>query len=163
MRVAMLAFIVLSMSTTAARMPQGVPVYTAAQAEAGGVAIAQNSFGDCRACHTSTLTGRTGAGGELPPIASLSDDYQKLVTGNGGRVPPLVGAEFVSRWSRRSTKQLVEEFDKRFSPPLSVDTRLGIIAYMLQASGAPAGADPLTPATNVPITSLFDGDEATHK
>jgi hypothetical protein len=163
MRVAMLAVIVVSASTTAARMSPGARVYTLAQAEAGRVAIAQNSFGDCRACHTSTLTGRTGAAGELPSIASLSEDYQKLVNGNGGRVPPLVGAEFVSRWSRRSTKRLVEEFDKRFSPPLSVDTRLAIIAYMLQASGAPAGADPLTPTTDVPITSVFTGDEATHK
>jgi len=163
MRIVTIMMIAAVLTTASARNPDIAAVYTVKQAEAGRMALQQNSFGDCRACHTSTLTGRTGAAGELPPLATLSDDYQKLVTGNGGRVPPLVGAEFVSRWSRRSTKQLIEEFDKRFSPPLSVGTRLEIIAYMLQASGAPAGTEPLTPTTDVPLASVFAGHEASQK
>jgi len=159
MRVVMLAMLAAGVSTLAARTTEVAAVYSAAQAEAGKTAIGQNAFGDCRACHTTALTGRTGADGELPSLASLPEDYRKLVTGNGGRVPPLVGPEFVSRWSRRTTKQLVTEFEERFAKPLSVDTRLEIIAYMLQASGAPAGSTPLTPATDVSIGSLFQRDE----
>lgn len=168
MRVGTLAIIAVGVSTVAARTPAArtpdvAAVYTAAQADAGKTAIQQNAFGDCRACHTTALTGRTGAGGELPTLASLPEDYRKLVTGNGGRVPPLVGPEFVSRWSNRSTRHLVAEFTERFSPPLSVDTRLEIIAYMLQASGAPAGADPLTSATDVSIASLFEPRASSQK
>ena len=160
MRVVTIVTIAAAMTTVAARTLDVPPVYTVTQAEAGRKAISQNSFGACTDCHTSSLTGRTGTAGELPSLASLSEDYQKLVNGNGGRVPPLVGPEFVSRWSRRSTKQLIAEFEERFSPPLSGDTRLEIIAYMLQASGAPAGAEPLTPTTDVSIASLFPGHES---
>ena len=155
MRIVAIVIIGASVSALAARQPAPAAVYTARQAEAGSVAIQRNAFGDCSSCHTVSLTGRTGAEAELPPLASLPPDYQKLVAGNGGRVPPLVGTGFVSRWSGRSTKQLVEEFDKRFSPPLTSDTRLEIIAYMLKASGATVGAEPLTAMTDVPIASLF--------
>src|SRR5450631_1378248 len=47
-------------------------VFTSAQAEAGRTAY-ENT---CGKCHTSTLLGRKGEKGELPPVSSLSAAYQ---------------------------------------------------------------------------------------
>src|SRR4051812_33721992 len=110
--ICLLAFVVaLALSGSAAEPPTA---YTAAQAAAGKAEIQQNSFGACTDCHTNALTGRKGDAGELPALTSLTADYQALIKGNGGRVPPLAGAEFVTRWARRSTKDLTAEFLDRF-------------------------------------------------
>jgi hypothetical protein len=129
-------------------------VFTAEQATAGKIEIQKNSFGACTDCHATGLTGRTGDPRELPPLASLSDDYQKLIKGNGGIVPPLVGADFVAKWGRRTTQDLLKEFDDRFRS-LTLDTRLNLIAYILQRNGAKPGTRPLTSATDVTIADLL--------
>ena len=91
--------------TVSARQAAGPPaVFTAAQADAGERDVRTNTFGVCTDCHGTTLAGRTGAPGELPPVSSLPADFQQLIEGNGGQVPSLVGAAFVARWARRSTK-----------------------------------------------------------
>jgi len=133
-------------------------VFTAAQADAGRIAIQQNSFGACTDCHGTSLTGRTGDPAERPLLASLPADYQKLIQGNGGRVPAFVGPSFTARWGTRSTKALIDEFEKRFAPPasrLSAETRLELIAYILQANGAEPGTQPLTMSTDAEIRALF--------
>jgi hypothetical protein len=75
-------------------------------------------------------------------------------SGNGGWVPGFVGPEFLTRWASRTTKDFSEELAKRFSPPsgqLSEETRLNILAYILQANGALPGTEPLTMATDVSL------------
>ncbi len=151
MRIASLLVIIVA---AAAQAPDRPAVFTAEQAETGQVDIQKNSFGACTDCHTSNLTGRTGDAGELPPISSLPQDYQQLISGNGGSVPALVGPKFIARWAGRSTKDLTKEFEERFVPPLTEQTRLNMIAYLLQASGAQAGMRPLTMDTNVKIRTL---------
>jgi hypothetical protein len=42
----------------------------------------------------------------------------------------------------------------RFAPPLNEETRLNIIAYLLQSSGALPGTEPLTMTTDVEIGRL---------
>jgi cytochrome c553 len=128
-------------------------VFTAAQAEAGRREVQTNTFGKCTDCHGATLTGRTGAPGERPPVSSLPADYQQLIAGNGGRVPSLVGSTFIARWARRSTKDLTREFEGRFGT-LSEATRLNVIAYFLRESGAQPGPEPLTTTTDVTIGAL---------
>lgn len=127
-------------------------VYTSEQAEAGRLALKTNSFGACTDCHTSALTGRNGDPGELPSVSSLSQDYQKTIAPYR-KIPALVGPEFRSRWATRTTKDLSREFRERFGN-LSEETRLNLIAYILQANGALPGAQPLTMATDVPIRNL---------
>jgi hypothetical protein len=129
-------------------------VFTAEQAAAGKIEIAKNSFGACTDCHATGLTGRTGDPRELPPLGSLSADYQKLIKGNGGIVPPFVGADFVAKWGRRTTQDLLKEFDDRFRS-LTLDTRLNLIAYILQRNGAQPGPRPLTAETDVPIAQVL--------
>ena len=70
-----------------------------------------------------------------------------------GKVPALVGPEFLKRWSTRTTKDLSKEFQDRFGV-LSEETRLNLIAYILQSNGALAGMRPLTMATDVQIRNL---------
>src|SRR5262245_40099012 len=90
--------------------PDRSAVYTAAQAAAGRIEIQKNSFGACTDCHATALGGRTGAAGEVPLFSSLPEDYQRLIQGNGGRVPDLVGPAFRTRWAGRTTKDLIAEF-----------------------------------------------------
>ena len=145
-------------SALVGQAPDRPVAYAAEQAAAGRIEIEKNSFGACTDCHTKTLAGRNGDAAELPPISSLPADYQKLISGNGGKVPDLVGPKFMTRWSGRRTKDLIAEFQVRFAPPasrLSEETRLNLIAYILQANGALPGAQPLTMATDVEIRTLF--------
>ena len=73
-----------SVCTLSGQRADRVAVFTAEQAASGKIEIRKNAFGACTDCHTTALTGRQGAPGELPPLDSLSADYQKLVTSNGG-------------------------------------------------------------------------------
>src|SRR5438046_263135 len=86
---------------SAGQRTERVAVFTAEQAASGKIEMQKNAFGACTDCHTTALTGRKGAPGELPPLDSLSEDYQKLVRNNGGIVPPFLGAEFVQKWAPR--------------------------------------------------------------
>ena len=134
-------------------------VFTAEQAATGKLEIEKNSFGDCTSCHTRSLRGRTGdEPNEVPGLTSLPLDYQKLIQGNGGQVPAFVGPKFIARWGKRSTKDLTANFLERFGPQsgrLTEDTRLNIIAYILQANGAMPGKQPLTMSTDVEIGTLM--------
>jgi hypothetical protein len=144
-------------STLLVRAQDRPAVFTAEQAAAGRIEVEKNSFGDCTACHTTALTGRHGDPSELPPLSSLKESDRQLILGNGGNVPPLAGPGFIIRWGRRSTKDLNREFEERFAPPsgrLTPETRLDLIAFFLQSSGAVAGSDSLTLTTDVEIRTL---------
>src|SRR4030095_10081629 len=99
-----------SLSTHAGQTAASQSVFSAKQAETGRMEIQKNSFGACTDCHTSTLSGRVGNSDAVPPLNTLTEDYQKLIRGNGGKVPALVGPSFRTRWVARSTKDLSHEF-----------------------------------------------------
>ena len=86
---------------------------------------------------------------------SLSADTQKMIHDNyGGKVPALAGPKFITRWSARTTKDLTADFKRRFASTLSEETRLDIVAYLLELNGASPGAEPLTMATSVEIGAI---------
>jgi hypothetical protein len=158
-----LAVVFVGVSTTRAGQQADRPaVYTPEQAEAGRLALKTNSFGACTDCHSAALTGRNGDVGELPSVSSLSEDYQKTINTYGGKIPALVGPEFRKRWAARTTKDLTWEFQGRFGG-LSEETRLNLIAYILQGNGALPGKQPLTVATDVPIRNLAPIDALNQK
>jgi alcohol dehydrogenase (cytochrome c) len=106
-------------------------VYSAAQAAAGRMAYADS----CASCHMTDLGGRNEA-------------------------PPLAGANFMTTWGARSTKDLRDYMASTMPPggaTLSDDTYSAIAAFVLQANGAPAGAQALSTATAVPINSVATG------
>lgn len=99
-------------------------VYTAEQARRGQAAYT----GPCDRCHGYKLDG-------------ASDDPDMLPA------PPVAGAKFLRRWNGRSLAALFEYL--RVTMPsnnpgyLSDREVADIVAYMLAASGTPAGADAL--------------------
>jgi alcohol dehydrogenase (cytochrome c) len=106
-------------------------VYSAAQADAGR-AVYQTS---CASCHMADLAGRNEA-------------------------PQLAGNNFMNTWRSRSTRDLFEFIQSTMPPTgetLSGDQYLAVTAFILQANGAPAGTQPLTPTTAMPIGTVASG------
>jgi cytochrome c len=136
--------------------PEPPAIFTAAQAEAGRIAY-ENT---CGKCHTPSMLGRKGDPGELPPIASLSADYQKFI-GSRGTVPPLAGPVFLSRWGSKTAAQVIARFQVTAGDPffkfegMDDQTTVNIAAYALQVSGAKAGTRPLTKTTDVVVSSVI--------
>ncbi len=135
------------------QQPTPSPVFTPVQAEAGRIAY-ENT---CGKCHTPGLLGRNGDPGELPPISSLSEAYQKFI-GPRGWVPPLAGPVFMSRWGSKTAAQLIARFQETipYFPPegMNDETTVNITAYVLQVNGAKAGSRPLTRTTEATVRSI---------
>jgi hypothetical protein len=138
-----------------AQQPEAPAVFTAEQAKAGRIAYERT----CGQCHTPTLTGRKSDPGELPPISSLSESWQKFI-GPRGLVSPLVGKVFIERWGHKTAGQLVDRFQETVDDPylkfdgLSEEDTVNITAYVLQVNGAKAGNTPLTRATSALVSSV---------
>ncbi len=107
-------------------------VYTAAQAAAGRTTY-QTS---CASCHTDTLIGRNEA-------------------------PALAGANFMTQWGARTTKDLYDYIHAVMPPgnggTLGEEAYLNVTAYLLQSNGAPPGTQTLTPDTAPAIRSIATG------
>jgi alcohol dehydrogenase (cytochrome c) len=66
----------------------------------------------------------------------------------------------MTTWRGRTTRDLFEQIQTTMPPEvprLPAETYLAITAYLLQANGAPAGAQPLVPATAVAIGAVATG------
>ena len=111
-----------------------VSVYTAAQAAAGQASYQAN----CASCHQPTLVGQNEA-------------------------PPLAGANFMTTWRGRTTKDLIEYMAATMPPgrpSLAEDEYVNIGAFILQYNGATAGAQALTVAIAPPIGTIATGERA---
>src|SRR5712692_851030 len=95
-----------------AQQPASSGAFTSAQAEAGRLTYERT----CGKCHTSTLMGRKGDPGELPPLSSLSASYQKFI-GPRGFVAPLTGKVFIDRWGGKTAAQLIARFQETVDDP----------------------------------------------
>lgn len=105
-------------STVAGKAASGkAPHFTAQQAAAGKTAYNAN----CAVCHGSTLM-------------------------NGTFATPLAGAYFKNKWSGKTLQEFVEK--SKAMPPnapakLPEETLAGIVAYVLETNGVPAGGQRL--------------------
>ena len=74
--------------------------------------------------------------------------------------PPLTGADFMTAWSTRQARELLE-FIQGAMPPagarLPADQYLAITACILQANGGRAGAQPLAATAATPIGVIATG------
>jgi alcohol dehydrogenase (cytochrome c) len=107
------------------------PVFTAAQAAAGRTAYQAN----CSSCHLPDLGGRNEA-------------------------PPLAGANFMSTWGTRTTRDLFDYMSATMPPTgstLGADDYAAIVSFVLQSNGAAAGTQAFTPTTAVAIASVATG------
>jgi len=123
------ALAALGVAIAAAQQPAKTGLFTAEQAAAGR-ALYQSA---CSACHLPDLKGSNEA-------------------------PQLAGGNFVTTWRGRTTSDLFKRIHDTMplgSPgSLSEQEALSLVAYVLQANGALAGTQALTPATSVPIGSI---------
>lgn len=110
----------------------GEGLYTAAQAEAGRAVYER----ECAVCHQSNLQGSFEA-------------------------PQLAGESFLRFWGALTPRDLFERTRASMPPDrqgaLGDQAYLDVVAYLLQANGAPAGNAPLTAAAAAPIGSVAAG------
>ena len=107
------------------------PVFTAAQAAAGGEAYQAR----CAGCHMADLGGR-------------------------GEASPLAGPDFMTVWRARSTRELYDYIRTSMPPDgatLGADVYLSLTAFIVQSNGAVPGATPLAATTSVSIGSVATG------
>ena len=115
-----------------AGQPARIGIHTATQAENGRAVYTRS----CAICHRTDLQGNFEA-------------------------PPLAGPNFLNYWRDRTPGELLERI--RVSMPPDRPGRLGdqayldIVAYLLQANGAPAGDQALAATTAVPIGTVATG------
>ena len=106
-------------------------VYTAAQAQAGQAAYAQQ----CAGCHGNDFRG-------------------------SGDAPAVVGPDFRAKWGPRATNELFTYLVQTMPPTnpgaLGEEGTLNVTAYLLQINGAPAGQQPLTPRVETPLIRIDD-------
>lgn len=131
---AVLAIVAGLSFSLSARQPapaQRPAVYTAAQAAAGQAAYQAN----CASCHQPALVGQNEA-------------------------PPLAGANFMTEWRQRTTKDLIDYMSATMppgKPSLAAADYVNITAFILQFNGAPAGTETLAAATATPIGTIATG------
>jgi hypothetical protein len=141
----------------------GSTAFTAVQAEAGRKAFQEkggtsgNKDGACAYCHTSALTGRTGAPDELPALSSL-EPAMRVTIQNNGRIPPLAGQKFMAVWGARTTQDLTNRVKLAVGADEPEETSVNITAYILQVNGAKPGAQALTATTAVKIREATAGN-----
>ena len=118
--------------TLAAQQPAPDGIHTASQADSGRDAYTRS----CAICHRTDLRGNFES-------------------------PPLAGPNFLNFWGDRTPRELVERIRTTMPPDrpgrLADGTYLDIVAYLLQANGAPAGDQALTAATAVTIGAVATG------
>ena len=127
------AGVLIGPAAFAAGQPARAGVHTANQAESGRAVYTRS----CAICHRTDLQGNFEA-------------------------PPLAGVNFLNFWGDRTPGELLERI--RVSMPPDRPGRLGdqayldIVAYLLQANGAPAGDEALTATTAVSIGTVATGE-----
>ena len=134
-RAAVAAAVVLLPAAAASAAAQSADgVYTAAQAAAGRAVYEQA----CARCHQSNLQGSFEA-------------------------PQLAGESFLQFWGDLSPRDLYERTSSSMPPDeaaLADEAYVDVVAYLLQANGAPAGDLPLTATTAVAIGTVATGEPA---
>ena len=157
MSLSLLALSALSLPAFANDTP--ATVFTSAQAKAGKAAYQST----CGICHLNTLLGRVGDANELPDPATLPENYQKTIDGNFGYVPPLIGKEFMAKWSPKTAGEFALRIQNATFgfPPRGSDTTtfLAVAAYILRSNGSLPGKQELTATSTVPVSATLMKDK----
>ena len=129
----LLAAVLLAVPAVAAGQTAGA-VYTAAQAAAGRAVYER----ECAECHQTNLQGSFEA-------------------------PPLAGESFLRFWGDLAPSDLYDRISSSMPPEqpdsLGEAAYVDVVAYLLQANGAPAGGAPLTADAAVTIAAAASGEQ----
>jgi len=127
-------FVGFTMAATSGQQaqPAGGGAFTAAQAQEGQAAYAQQ----CAGCHGEDFRG-------------------------SGDAPAMQSQDFRAKWGPRAANELFTYIAQTMPPTspgaLGEEGTLAVTAFLLQINGAAAGQQPLTPRVETPINSLLTG------
>jgi alcohol dehydrogenase (cytochrome c) len=128
------AFFAVTMASLGGQQaqPAAAGVYTAAQAQAGQAAYAQQ----CAGCHLADFRG-------------------------SGDAPAVAGPDFTAKWGPRAVNDLFTYIAQSMPPgspgSLGEEGTLAVTAYLLQINGAPPGNQRLTATVSTPMGTLLTG------
>ena len=139
-----------------------LPAATALLGVAGGL-FGAAAFAAAQAAPSGVHTARQAENGRAAYTRSCAICHRTDLRGNF-EAPPLAGPNFLGFWGDRTPQELVERIRTTMPPDrpgrLGDETYLDIVAYLLDANGAPAGDQALTVATAVPIGNVATGEAA---
>ncbi|RPI52364.1 MAG: hypothetical protein EHM55_16715, partial [Acidobacteria bacterium] len=125
-------FIGFTIASLGGQQPAAGGVFTAAQAQAGQNAYAQQ----CAGCHGDDFRGSADA-------------------------PALQGQDFRAKWGPQAVNELFTYLVQTMPPTnpgaLGEEGTLAVTAFLLQINGARAGQQPMTPRIETPINTLLVG------
>ena len=139
-------------------------VTTAAATLSGGVGLTdQVAFAAGQPAQDGIHTAEQAENGRADYTRSCAICHRTDLQGNF-ESPPLAGPNFLNFWGDLTPRDLVERIRLTMPPDrpgrLGDQTYLDIVAYLLQANGAPAGDQALTAATDVTIGTVATGETA---
>jgi alcohol dehydrogenase (cytochrome c) len=109
---------------------------------------------------TATYTPEQAAAGRTAYQASCASCHRPDLRGDN-EAPPLAGGDFMNVWRGRTTRDLFSYIQNMMPPDnpggLGEQTDLDIVAFILQANGAPATAQGLAPSSALPIGLVATG------
>ena len=133
---------------------------TAALCIAGGL-TAPVAFAAGQSAQDGIHTAEQAENGRADYTRSCAICHRTDLRGNF-ESPPLAGPNFLNFWGDLTPQDLVERIRLTMPPDrpgrLGDQTYLDIVAYLLQANGAPAGDQALTAATDVTIGTVATGE-----
>ena len=138
-----------------------LPATTALLGVAGGFFFGAAAFAAGQPAESGVHTARQAENGRAAYVRSCAICHRTDLRGNF-EAPPLAGASFLRFWGDRTPRALVERIRTTMPPDrpgrLGDQDYLDIVAYLLQANGAPAGDQVLTAATVVTIGAVATGE-----
>ncbi len=138
-----------------------LPATTALLGVAGGFFFGAAAFAAGQPAESGVHTARQAENGRAAYVRSCAICHRTDLRGNF-EAPPLAGANFLRFWGDRTPQALVERIRTTMPPDrpgrLGDQDYLDIVAYLLQANGAPAGDQVLTAATVVTIGAVATGE-----
>ena len=111
----------------------------------------------------AAFTEQQASAGRSSYVANCVSCHQADLRG-ANEARPLVGADFMKTWGTRSARDLVAFLSAAMPPPPAAPGSLGaqsyvsLAAFLLEANGAQAGAEPLTAGSAAVIGSVASGE-----
>src|SRR3984893_8518300 len=132
---------------------------------ARGFALAASAFAFWSCCaaaqqDTGPFTQAQASQGHSEYSAACATCHQENLSG-GGEAPSVAGGNFLKSWGERSTRELYDYLHSAMplgkGGSLSDQTYQNIVAFLLEANGAPPGGKPFTGETEGRIGNVARG------
>ncbi len=111
-------------------------------------------------CGVVKLSAQQAVDGRTVYQANCASCHRPDLAGSG-EAPQLAGGNFMTAWGARPVSELISYMQSAMPPSnrggLGAKAFVDLAAFILQANGAPAGAQPLEATTAAPIQAIATG------